>query len=114
MLKLILTTLLLKQLLCAPQSPSSPEKEDGSEESPVLLTKFHVNADIKFRYARTQIMAHFKNPGTEANKAAFSMVIPESAFISNFSMTIGETEHVALVQEKEDAKKLYKVKVLNI
>jgi len=108
MLKLILTTLLVKQLLCAPQSPSSPEKEDGSEESPVLLTKFHVNADIKFRYARTQIMAHFKNPGTEANKAAFSMVIPESAFISNFSMTIGDTEHVALVKEKEDAKNLYK------
>jgi len=104
MLKIILTTLLVPLILGAPQSRTG--SDDGVENSSVL-TKFHVNADIKFRYSRTQVTAYYKNPGKEASKATFSMVIPQSAFISNFSMTIEDEEFVARVQEKEEAKKSY-------
>lgn len=106
MLKLILTTLLLKQVLSAPQPQSTSSKED-EEVAPVILTKFHVNSTIRFRYSRTEVMAYYKNPGTKSNKAVFNMVIPQSAFISNFSMIIKGEEFTAEVKEKEEAKKAY-------
>jgi len=87
-------------------SPVSPESE-GGKIIPVELTKFHVNTTIGFRYSRTEVTALYKNPGHEAYKAVFTMVLPESAFISNFSMTIKEEEYVAEVKEKEEAKKTY-------
>merc|ERR1719510_1851310 len=52
-------------------------------------------------------MAFYKNPGTKANKAVFNMVIPQSAFISNFSMITKGEEFVAEVKEKEEARKAY-------
>jgi len=95
--------LLLKQLLGAPQPQVANPEEEVEKE--IMLTKFHVNSEIKFRYSRTEVKAYYKNPGSKANKATFSMVIPESAFISNFSMTVGDKEHVAEVKAKEEAKK---------
>jgi len=73
----------------------------------VELSLFHVNTTIGFRYSRTEVTALYKNPGLKANKAVFTMVLPESAFISNFSMTIKEEEFVAEVKEKEEAKRTY-------
>jgi uncharacterized protein YegL len=73
----------------------------------VELSLFHVNTTIGFRYSRTEVTALYRNPGLVANKAVFTMVLPESAFISNFSMTIKEEEFVAEVKEKEEAKRSY-------
>merc|ERR1712232_1175240 len=73
----------------------------------VELSLFHVNTTIGFRYSRTEVTALYKNPGLKANKAVFTMVLPESAFISNFSMTIKEEEFVAEVKEKEEAKRTF-------
>jgi len=107
MLKLILTTLLLKQVLSAPQPQSTRTEEEDEEVAPVILTKFHVNSTIRFRYSRTEVLAYYKNPATKSKKAVFNMVIPESAFISNFSMIIKGEEFTAEVKEKEEAKKAY-------
>jgi len=106
MWKLILTTLLLKQVLGAPQ-PQSTKTEEEEGVVPVVLTKFHVNSTIRFRYSRTEVLAYYKNPGTKSNKAVFNMVVPQSAFISNFSMITKGEEFVAEVKEKEEARKAY-------
>ena len=106
MLKLILTTLLLKKVLGAPQ-PQSTITEEEEGVVPVVLTKFHVNSTIRFRYSRTEVLAYYKNPGTKSNKAVFNMVVPQSAFISNFSMITKGEEFVAEVKEKEEARKVY-------
>merc|ERR1711892_650762 len=74
---------------------------------PLEITKFHVNSKIQFRYARTEVINEIKNPGTAPNKADFTMVIPDSAFISNFSMIIKGVEYVAEVKGKDDAKKTF-------
>jgi len=74
---------------------------------PVKMTKFHVDSKIQFRYARTQVISHIKNPGSAPNKADFKMIIPDSAFISNFSMIIKDVEYVAQVKEKEKAQKSF-------
>ena len=72
-----------------------------------ILTKFHVNSLIQFRYARTEVRATYRNPGNVATKAVFTMVIPQSAFISNFSMRVSGKEFVAEVKEKGEAKRNY-------
>merc|ERR1719225_2222096 len=100
---LVTASVIIQEAISAPVSPES----EGGKTLPVELSKFHVNTTIGFRYSRTQVTALYKNPGHEANKAVFTMVLPESAFISNFSMTIKEEEYVAEVKEKEEAKKTY-------
>merc|ERR1719474_657757 len=78
-----------------------------AEKVPVDITKFHVNSKIQFRYATTEVEAHMKNPGTASNEADFRLVLPDSAFISNFSMIIAGVEYVAEVKEKEEAKNIF-------
>merc|ERR1719347_114259 len=117
---LIIASLCLHKLVhCFPQSlvatggdvASLPEVGDvarppsDGEVLPLKITKFHVDSKIQFRYARTQVTSHIKNPGTAPNQADFTMVLPDSAFISNFSMIIRDVEYVAQVKEKEEAKK---------
>ena len=58
---------------------------------------------IQFRYAITTVTSQVKNPGTEARRAEFSMIIPDTAFISNMSMVIKGEEYVSSVQEKKEA-----------
>merc|ERR1712110_640775 len=98
-------SVLIHETISAPQSQSEEGKKERSQH--VELTKFHVNSTIRFRYSKTVVTALYRNPGIEANKAVFTMVLPESAFISNFSMTIKEEEYVAEVKEKEEAKRTY-------
>merc|ERR1719191_2217478 len=107
MLLFIVMTVLIHETVSAPQSLSQSEEGKKERSYQVELTKFHVNSTIRFRYSKTVVTALYRNPGTEANKAVFTMVLPESAFISNFSMTIKEEEYVAEVKEKEEAKKTY-------
>ena len=91
--------------MSAPQSaPPDPERGDVVA---VSLTSFHVDTTISFRYSRTEVTARYTNPGTRAHTAVFNMVLPKSAFISNFSMNIKDEEYVADVKEKEEAKKTY-------
>merc|ERR1712038_678631 len=105
MLASILIAILIQDISSAPQL-TLPETQRGEKES-VRLTSFHVNTTISFRYSRTEVTAQYRNPGTEADKAVFSMVLPKSAFISNFSLTIKDEEYVAEVKEKEEAKKTF-------
>merc|ERR1712038_2194810 len=85
----------------------APLQDDIELTESAELSQFHVNTTIGFRYSKTVVTAQYRNPGSEANKAVFTMVLPESAFISNFSMTIKEEEYVAEVKEKEEAKRTY-------
>ena len=78
------------------------------------MTSFHVDTAISFRYARTEVRAKYQNPKTaKADLASFSMVLPKSAFISNFSLTVNNKEHVAEVLEKEEAKRKYQEAVVS-
>eukprot|EP00090_Calanus_glacialis_P003392 TRINITY_DN12511_c0_g1_i1.p1 TRINITY_DN12511_c0_g1~~TRINITY_DN12511_c0_g1_i1.p1 ORF type:complete len:876 (+),score=214.06 TRINITY_DN12511_c0_g1_i1:35-2662(+) len=113
MIFIIVTSLYFVKLTqCFPQSlvTTGIDKNEVRSEGQVLpleISKFHVSSTIQFRYTRTQVVTHFKNPGTAPNKATFTIVIPDSAFISNFSMIIKEVEFVAEVKEKEEAKQTF-------
>merc|ERR1719412_919060 len=108
-LTMMLLCLLVTLSIFIPEAASAPVEAESEEEAkmPVELTRFLVKTTIGFRYSRTEVTALYRNPGLQANKAVFTMVLPESAFVSNFSMTIKEEEYVAEVKEKEEAKRTY-------
>merc|ERR1719320_2315849 len=69
--------------------------------------KFHITSEVQFRYAKTVVESAVRNPDTVAQLANFVVVIPDSAFISAFSMEIAGEEYKARVEEKEEAKKAF-------
>jgi len=71
------------------------------------ISSIHVTSNIGLRYARTEVSSLVKNPSNKAQALDFRVVLPESAFISNFSMTIKGKVYVAQVKEKEEARKVF-------
>jgi len=69
--------------------------------------KFHITSEVQFRYAKTVVESAVRNPDTVAQLANFVVVIPDSAFISAFSMEIAGEEYTARVEEKEEAEKAF-------
>jgi len=67
------------------------------------ISSLSVTSHITLRFAQTEVEAFIKNPGNIAQEEEFSMFLPDSAFISFFSMTTGEDEKVAKVMAKEKA-----------
>merc|ERR1712233_252303 len=94
------------------QSPTSTTTEKLMATEPLETTKFHIKSEIQFRYARTVVESTVTNPDTVAQLASFALVIPDSAFMSAFSMEIGGEEYKARVEEKEEAEKTFE-KALN-
>ena len=89
-------------------------KEDESDsdkaEPAPLITKVHVRSDIQYRYAKTVVETSIKNPSTtKAQEVFFNMVLPDTAFTSNFTIKLaGDDElYVAEVAKKEDARDTY-------
>ena len=100
--------------LCRPQrsgfvitTPSSGEPKVSSHHEDQVgdqqITELRITSNIQFRYARSVVDTYIKNPGSEVKEVSFTMVLPKNAFVSNFSLTIAETEYVAHVREKEVA-----------
>merc|ERR1712130_340491 len=89
---------------------TTTEKQVATE--PLETTKFHIKSEVQFRYARTVVESTVSNPDTVAQLASFALVIPDSAFISTFSMEIEGEEYKARVEEKEEAEKTFE-KALN-
>merc|ERR1712018_553426 len=94
------------------QSPTTTTTEKLVATEPLETTKFHIMSEIQFRYARTVVESTVTNPDTVAQLASFALVIPDSAFISAFSMEIEGEEYKARVEEKEEAEETFK-KALN-
>merc|ERR1712088_1112316 len=74
---------------------------------PLETTKFHIKSEFQFRYARTVVESTVSNPDAVAQVGSFALVIPDSAFISAFSMEMDGEEFKARVEEKEEAEKTF-------
>ena len=57
-------------------------ESDGS----VVYQQFHVSSDIIARYAYTQINSVVLNSADTSKELSFQVQLPETAFISNFTM----------------------------
>jgi hypothetical protein len=80
-----------------------------SQPSPQIVG-VDIRSDIQFRYAKTVVKTYIKNPSvSNSQEVEFNMVLPDTAFISNFTIQIiGEKEvYISKVATKEDAKTHY-------
>ncbi|KAF7286210.1 hypothetical protein GWI33_007167 [Rhynchophorus ferrugineus] len=66
-----------------------------------------LHTNVSNRYAKTLITSKVKNQNTYAQETTFSIVMPDKAFISSFTMEIDGKKYEAFVQEKAEAKKTY-------
>lgn len=56
-------------------------------QSQAPTVKFlHIKSEIKSRYATTFVTSKIANPASKAQEVVYQITIPESAFISNFTM----------------------------
>merc|ERR1711936_1469771 len=89
---------------------NTTEKQEANET--LETTKFHIKSEFQFRYARTVVESTVSNPDAVAQVGSFALVIPDSAFISAFSMEMEGEEFKARVEGKEEAEKTFE-KALN-
>ncbi|XP_059768097.1 inter-alpha-trypsin inhibitor heavy chain H5 [Balaenoptera ricei] len=66
-----------------------------------LMTEFSVKSTIISRYAFTTVACRMLNRGSEDQEITFQMQIPAAAFITNFTMLIGDKVYQGEITEKE-------------
>jgi uncharacterized protein YegL len=87
-------------------------------EAPPQLPKpemysLRVESQIKSRYARTVVSSRLANPANKSQEVFFSVILPETAFISGFLMEVDGKVYEAYVREKEEAKQEYEQAVIS-
>ena len=89
----------------------SPLASVSAQSSGVRLDTMYARADIRNSYAITNVWATFVNPSSTAIEETFSFMIPENAFISNFSLTMkGHTFYATVLKAKDAAQQYAKAK----
>ncbi|KAF2887611.1 hypothetical protein ILUMI_18562 [Ignelater luminosus] len=93
---------------------SSDDKETGKEDnSPEILPtvpriyQMHIQSNVRNRFANTTVVSKVRNLAHKSQEATFSIVLPETAFISGFIMEVDGKNYTAYVKEKEEAKRDY-------
>ncbi|VDI13628.1 Hypothetical predicted protein [Mytilus galloprovincialis] len=71
------------------------------------IKSMHISSDIYFRFATTVVETKILNVNQEASEVMFDMTLPDSAFITGFTMEIGGKRYAGNVKEKEKAKKQF-------
>ena len=77
--------------------------------SAAVLTPLSLNvvSQISSRFANTLVTSVLENKSPKNQEAKFVVQIPETAFISNFSMVVNEKHYIGKVKEKNAAKTEY-------
>ncbi|EFA04008.2 inter-alpha-trypsin inhibitor heavy chain H4 isoform X2 [Tribolium castaneum] len=97
-------------------SSTEPPKESSSEVAPnkedvaPIVPKIYemkVDTNVSNRFAKTSVVSKVKNLAKTPQEATFSVVLPETAYISGFVMEIDGKSYKAYVKEKEEAKQIY-------
>lgn len=91
----------------ATPTPSVADITTEESSPPIKLTEMDVISDVSLRYAHTTVVAKVRNPAKKAQEANFRVLLPETAFISGFVMTLDGKSYKAYVKEKEEAKQIY-------
>uniref|UniRef100_A0A3B3QT90 Inter-alpha-trypsin inhibitor heavy chain family member 6 n=1 Tax=Paramormyrops kingsleyae TaxID=1676925 RepID=A0A3B3QT90_9TELE len=71
------------------------------------VTDFHIRCKVVSRYAFTTVTSSIWNQLSITKEAAFEVNLPDSAFISNFSITSNNKTYTAQVTERGVAKRIY-------
>ncbi|XP_077999603.1 inter-alpha-trypsin inhibitor heavy chain H3-like [Glandiceps talaboti] len=83
-------------------------REAIDEEKKPEIYSLSVKSAIASRFANTIVTSKIHNGASTAREAVFTVQLPDSAFIANFSMEIDGEVYVGEVKEKVKAEKEYK------
>ncbi|KAJ9598936.1 hypothetical protein L9F63_010530, partial [Diploptera punctata] len=89
-----------------PEDPSPTPTAAPKLPKPEMYS-LKVESRIRSRYARTVVSSRLANPANSSQEVFFSMVLPDTAFISGFLMEVDGKVYEAYVREKEEAKHEY-------
>ncbi|GAB1605164.1 inter-alpha-trypsin inhibitor heavy chain H3-like [Argonauta hians] len=67
------------------------------------IHSIHVRSDIRYRFATTEMTSLVVNNKPYARIAVFKVILPEAAFISNFSMVSDGKEYPGQIQQIHDS-----------
>lgn len=73
----------------------------------VQIASMHVESKIHARMARVIVTTQMKNFANQSLETQFTFQLPDTAFISNFTMSVGDKSITAIVKEKKEANKIY-------
>ncbi|MDT8391587.1 MAG: VIT and VWA domain-containing protein [Lentisphaeria bacterium] len=79
----------------------------GSAYAPMVIEDHAVNVVINNGFAMTRVTQTFRNPNTVDLEALYTFPLPQSATLSEVTVTIGETVINGEVLAKEEAEKIY-------
>ncbi|XP_056396279.1 inter-alpha-trypsin inhibitor heavy chain H6 isoform X2 [Hyla sarda] len=83
------------------------KRQFRATKTELTISSLCIQSTIVSRYAFTKVQTVMVNPHAESKEAIFDLELPNSAFISNFTLTVNGKTHVAEVKEKHQAKKMY-------
>lgn len=111
-LGIILTCHLSQQALIVTSTQRATLKDtekEGKTNTPSTpqIYQLKIRSDIRNRFANTSVTSRVRNYASEAKQVVFSVVLPETGFISGFVMEIGGKNYTAYVKEKEEARRIY-------
>lgn len=116
-LTILLLFILSSTAYCHPATPSFVIATPGPEPSTdigveplrpgLVIYKLHVTSNVTNRFTHTLINSKVKNYEVNAAEAIFSVIIPETAYISGFLLEVDGKRYDAHVKEKEEAKNIY-------
>uniref|UniRef100_A0A4W3JBM3 Inter-alpha-trypsin inhibitor heavy chain 2 n=1 Tax=Callorhinchus milii TaxID=7868 RepID=A0A4W3JBM3_CALMI len=74
---------------------------------PIIIDSYKVRTIITSRFAETVFSTKVVNKDSSAQTLQFSVQIPKTAYITNFTMMVNDITFVGSVQEKNAARRLY-------
>ncbi|KAF2898985.1 hypothetical protein ILUMI_07190 [Ignelater luminosus] len=92
----------------AQSESGSLRNTDASTLSHAKIYKIEITSSITNRFSRTSVVSRVRNVANTAQEITFSVVIPDTAFISGFVMEINGKNYTADVKEKDQAAHIYK------
>ena len=85
----------------------SRHPRDVNSDAVLTPLSLDVTSRISSRFANTLVTSTLENRSPENQEATFVVQIPETAFISNFSMVVNGKHYIGKVKEKNAAKNEY-------
>ncbi|XP_063224499.1 inter-alpha-trypsin inhibitor heavy chain H4-like isoform X2 [Bacillus rossius redtenbacheri] len=101
-------SLLLRRLETPGDQEATPTTTQATPKLPrPELYSLHVVSHVTYRFATTVISSRVANPANASQEVFFSVVLPETAFISGFLMEVDGKQYDAYVKEKAEARRDY-------
>ncbi|XP_045166399.2 inter-alpha-trypsin inhibitor heavy chain H3-like [Mercenaria mercenaria] len=79
----------------------------GQADVSPRVYSLHIRTDIQFRFATTLVTSRVANPANYSQETVFDVILPQEAFISNFTLEINGVVYPGIVKDKNKAKKEY-------